>query len=128
MADKVQGDVIPVEAGFLNYVEREPLGVVGSIVPWNFPLMFCSWKLGPALAAGNTVVMKPSELTPMTSLRLAQLVSEVGFPPGTVNIVPGYGPADRGAPEDRQGRVHRLDRRRAPDRRGFGWQSQACPT
>ncbi len=91
MADKVQGDVIPVEAGFLNYVEREPLGVVGSIVPWNFPLMFCSWKLGPALAAGNTVVMKPSELTPMTSLRLAQLVSEVGFPPGTVNIVPGYG-------------------------------------
>ena len=60
MADKLQGDVIPVEPGFLNYVLREPLGVVGQIVPWNFPLMFCSWKMGPALAAGNTVVLKPS--------------------------------------------------------------------
>ena len=66
MADKVQGDVIPVEPGFLNYVNREPLGVVGQIVPWNFPLMFCSWKMGPALAAGNTVVLKPSELTPLS--------------------------------------------------------------
>ncbi len=59
MADKLQGDVIPVEKGFLNYVVREPLGVVGQIVPWNFPLMFTSWKMGPALAAGNTVVLKP---------------------------------------------------------------------
>lgn len=91
IADKLQGDVIPVEPGFLNYVTREPLGVVGQIVPWNFPLMFCSWKMGPALAAGNTVVMKPSELTPLSSLRLAELMVEVGFPPGTVNIVPGYG-------------------------------------
>ena len=64
MADKIEGSVIPVEQGFLNYVVREPIGVVGQIVPWNFPLMFTSWKLGPALAAGNTVVMKPSELTP----------------------------------------------------------------
>jgi aldehyde dehydrogenase (NAD+) len=92
IADKVQGDVIPVDAGFLNYVQREPLGVVGQIVPWNFPLMFCSWKMGPALAAGNTVVLKPSELTPLSTLRLAELMVEVGFPPGTVNIVPGYGP------------------------------------
>ena len=91
IADKVQGDVIPVEPGFLNYVNREPLGVVGQIVPWNFPLMFCSWKMGPALAAGNTVVLKPSELTPLSSLRLAELMVEVGFPPGVVNIVPGYG-------------------------------------
>jgi aldehyde dehydrogenase (NAD+) len=91
MADKLQGSVVPVEAGFLNYVEREPLGVVGTIVPWNFPLMFCSWKLGPALAAGNTVVMKPSELTPLSTLRLAELMAEVGFPPGVVNMVPGYG-------------------------------------
>jgi acyl-CoA reductase-like NAD-dependent aldehyde dehydrogenase len=91
IADKVLGSVVPVEAGFLNYVEREPLGVVGSIVPWNFPLMFCSWKLGPALAAGNTVVMKPSELTPLSSLRLAELMADVGFPPGVVNMVPGYG-------------------------------------
>jgi aldehyde dehydrogenase (NAD+)/betaine-aldehyde dehydrogenase len=91
IADKVEGSVIPVDRGFLNYVDREPLGVVGQIVPWNFPLMFCSWKLGPALAAGNTVVMKPSELTPLTSLRLAELLVDVGLPPGVVNLVPGYG-------------------------------------
>lgn len=91
IADKLQGDVIPVDPGFLNYVQREPLGVVGQIVPWNFPLMFCSWKMGPALAAGNTVVLKPSELTPLSTLRLAELMREVGFPSGTVNIVPGYG-------------------------------------
>jgi acyl-CoA reductase-like NAD-dependent aldehyde dehydrogenase len=91
MADKLQGDVIPVEPGFLNYVLREPLGAVGMIVPWNFPLMFCSWKMGPALAAGNTVVMKPAELTPLSALRVAELMTEVGFPDGTVNIVPGPG-------------------------------------
>jgi aldehyde dehydrogenase (NAD+) len=91
MADKVQGDVIPVEPGFLNYVLREPLGPVGMIVPWNFPLMFCSWKMGPALAAGNTVVMKPAELTPLSALRVAELMAEVGIPPGVVNIVPGPG-------------------------------------
>ncbi len=91
MADKVQGDVIPVEPGFLNYVLREPFGVVGMIVPWNFPLMFCSWKMGPALAAGNTVVMKPAELTPLSALRIAELMVEAGFPPGVVNIVPGPG-------------------------------------
>ena len=67
------------------------LGVGGQIVAWNFPLMFCSWKLGPALAAGNTVVMKPSELTPLSTLRLAEMMQDVGFPPGVVNIVPGYG-------------------------------------
>ncbi|HUG49074.1 MAG TPA: aldehyde dehydrogenase family protein [Candidatus Limnocylindria bacterium] len=91
MADKLQGDVIPVEVGFLNYVVRQPLGVVGMIVPWNFPLMFCSWKMGPALAAGNTVVLKPAELTPLSSLRIAELMAEVGFPAGVVNIVPGQG-------------------------------------
>jgi aldehyde dehydrogenase (NAD+) len=91
MADKVQGSVVPVDEGFLNYVERQPLGVVGQIVPWNFPLMFCAWKMGPALAAGNTVVLKPSELTPLSTLRLAALMDEVGFPKGVVNIVPGFG-------------------------------------
>ncbi|WP_119422320.1 aldehyde dehydrogenase family protein [Desertibaculum subflavum] len=91
MADKLQGSVVPVETGFLNYVLREPLGVVGQIVPWNFPLMFCGWKMGPALAAGNTIVLKPAELTPLTTLRLAELMAEVGFPEGVVNIVPGYG-------------------------------------
>src|SRR5215207_1333094 len=91
MADKLEGSVIPVERGFLNYVVRDPLGVVGQIVPWNFPLMFTSWKMGPALAAGNTVVLKPAELTPLTTLRVAELMAEVGFPPGVVNIVPGFG-------------------------------------
>jgi aldehyde dehydrogenase (NAD+) len=91
MADKFQGSVVPVEAGFLNYVLRAPIGVVGQIVPWNFPLMFVSWNMGPALAAGNTVVMKPSEITPLSTLRVAELMSEVGFPNGVVNIVPGYG-------------------------------------
>ncbi len=92
MADKLQGSVVPVEPGFLNYVLREPLGVVGQIVPWNFPLMFTSWKMGPALAAGNTIVFKPAELTPLSSLRLAELAAGVGFPPGVVNVVPGFGP------------------------------------
>jgi aldehyde dehydrogenase (NAD+) len=91
MADKLEGAVIPVDAGFLNFVDREPIGVVGQIVPWNFPLMFTSWKLGPALAAGNTVVMKPSEITPLTTLRVGELLADAGFPPGVVNIVTGYG-------------------------------------
>jgi aldehyde dehydrogenase (NAD+) len=92
MADKLQGSVVPVEAGFLNYVTREPVGVVGQIVPWNFPLMFTSWKLGPALAAGNTVVLKPAEITPLSSLEIAALAADVGIPPGVVNVVPGFGP------------------------------------
>ena len=91
MADKYQGSVVPVEAGFLNYVQRVPVGVVGQIVPWNFPLMFTSWKMGPALAAGNTVVLKPAELTPLSALRIGELMAEIGIPPGVVNIVPGYG-------------------------------------
>jgi acyl-CoA reductase-like NAD-dependent aldehyde dehydrogenase len=91
IADKVEGTIVPVDTGFLNYVKREPIGVVGAIVPWNFPLMFCSWKMGPALAAGNTVVMKPAEITPLSALRVAKLCADVGFPPGVVNIVPGYG-------------------------------------
>jgi betaine-aldehyde dehydrogenase len=92
MADKFQGDVVPVEAGFLNYLQREPVGVVGQVVPWNFPLMFTSWKMGPALAAGNTIVMKPAEITPLTSLKIAELMSEAGMPDGVVNMVPGLGP------------------------------------
>jgi acyl-CoA reductase-like NAD-dependent aldehyde dehydrogenase len=91
MADKFEGNLPPVDAGFLNYVLREPIGVVGQIVPWNFPLMFCGWKLGPALAAGNTVVMKPSELVPLSTLRLCELFDDVGIPNGVVNVVPGYG-------------------------------------
>jgi acyl-CoA reductase-like NAD-dependent aldehyde dehydrogenase len=91
MADKFQGSLPPVEEGFLNYVKREPIGVVGQIVPWNFPLMFTGWKLGPALAAGNTVVMKQAELTPLSTLKIAELAKKVGFPPGVINVVQGYG-------------------------------------
>ena len=91
MADKFQGEQIPVEAGFLNYTLREPLGVVGQVVPWNFPLMFTSWKMAPALAAGNCIVMKPAEITPLSSLKIAELMSEAGMPDGVVNIVPGLG-------------------------------------
>lgn len=91
MADKFQGETIPVEAGFLNYTLREPVGVVGQVVPWNFPLMFTSWKMAPALAAGNTIVMKPAEVTPLTSLKIAELMAEAGLPPGVVNMLPGLG-------------------------------------
>ena len=91
MADKFQGEQIPVEAGFLNYTLREPVGVVGQVVPWNFPLMFTSWKMAPALAAGNCIVMKPAEITPLSSLKIAELMSEAGMPDGVVNIIPGLG-------------------------------------
>ncbi|MES9893984.1 MAG: aldehyde dehydrogenase family protein [Candidatus Thiodiazotropha endolucinida] len=91
MADKYQGSVVPVEKGFLNYVTREAVGVVGQIVPWNFPLMFTGWKLGPALAAGNTVVLKPAEITPLSALKIAELAREVGFPGGVINVITGYG-------------------------------------
>lgn len=91
LADKLQGRLVPVDPGFLNYVEHEPLGIIGQIVPWNFPIMFTSWKMGPALAAGNCIVMKPAELTPLSSLKIAELTREVGFPPGVVNILPGFG-------------------------------------
>ncbi len=91
MADKFEGNLPPVYPGFLNYVEREPVGVVGQIVPWNFPLMFTSWKMAPALAAGNCIVLKPSELTPLSTLRIGELMREAGLPDGVVNLVPGYG-------------------------------------
>ncbi len=88
--DKHYGETIPV-AGGVDMTFREPLGVVGLIVPWNFPLMLASWKLGPALACGNTVVLKPAELTPLTALRFAELALEAGLPPGVVNVVVGPG-------------------------------------
>ena len=91
LTDKVQGDTIPVPGPYLNYTLREPVGVVGAIIPWNFPLSMASWKVAPALACGNTVVLKPAEQTPLTALRLGELASEAGFPPGVLNVVPGYG-------------------------------------
>ncbi|MFN2432512.1 MAG: aldehyde dehydrogenase family protein [Gemmatimonadota bacterium] len=91
-ASKIHGETIPVRGPYLNYTLREPLGVVGAIVPWNFPLSLAAWKLAPALAAGNTVVLKPAEQTPLTALRLGGLAAEAGFPPGVVNVVTGTGP------------------------------------
>ncbi|PSR83803.1 hypothetical protein PHLCEN_2v5617 [Hermanssonia centrifuga] len=90
-ADKIQGNTIETTKDKIAYTTHEPLGVVGQIIPWNFPLMMISWKLGPALAAGNTVILKPSEFTPLTALLMAQLTVEAGFPPGVVNIINGYG-------------------------------------
>ncbi|MFP6626917.1 MAG: aldehyde dehydrogenase family protein [Deltaproteobacteria bacterium] len=91
-ADKIHGETIPVSGNFLNYTLREPVGVVGQIIPWNFPLLMAAWKLGPALACGNTVILKPAEQTPLSALRLGELICEAGFPDGVVNIIPGYGP------------------------------------
>ncbi len=90
-ADKLEGETIPVVPGFLNYTLREPVGVVGMIIPWNFPLLLTVWKVAPALAAGCVAVIKPSELTPLTALKLGALCLEAGLPPGVVNVVTGKG-------------------------------------
>ena len=91
LADKIQGETIPVKGPFLNYTLREPVGVVGCIVPWNFPLSLATWKVAPALACGNAVVLKPAMETPLTALLLGELAAEAGFPPGILNVVPGRG-------------------------------------
>ena len=91
-ADKVQGRTIPIDGPYFCYTRLEPVGVVGQIIPWNFPLLMQAWKLAPALATGNTVILKPAEQTPLTALRVGELILEAGFPPGVVNILPGYGP------------------------------------
>jgi len=91
-ADKNHGKTIPVDGSFMSYTRHEPVGVCGQIIPWNFPLLMQAWKLGPALATGNVVVMKLAEQTPLSGLAVAQLVKEAGFPPGVVNVVPGFGP------------------------------------
>jgi aldehyde dehydrogenase (NAD+) len=90
-ADKITGDTLPVDGPFFCYTLREPVGVVGAIVPWNFPLNIASWKFSPALAAGCTVVLKPASETPLTALAMAELILEAGFPPGAFNVVPGGG-------------------------------------
>ncbi len=89
--DKVYGEVAPTPRSALALITREPVGVVGAIVPWNYPMVMASWKLGPALAAGNSVVLKPSEKSPLTALRLAELAVQAGLPEGVFNVVPGYG-------------------------------------
>jgi aldehyde dehydrogenase (NAD+) len=91
-ADKVQGRTIPIDGNFFCYTRLEPVGVVGQIIPWNFPMLMQAWKLAPALATGNTVVMKPAEQTPLSALRIGELIVEAGYPKGVVNLLPGYGP------------------------------------
>jgi aldehyde dehydrogenase (NAD+) len=91
-ADKVHGKTIPIDGDYFCYTRHEPVGVVAQIIPWNFPMLMLAWKLAPALATGNTVVMKPAEQTPLSALRIAQLVVDAGFPEGVVNMLPGYGP------------------------------------
>ncbi|WP_422930543.1 aldehyde dehydrogenase family protein [Singulisphaera sp. PoT] len=90
-ADKIHGQTIPVRGKYFCYTKREPIGVAGQIIPWNFPMLMVAWKWGPALAAGCTVVLKPAEQTPLTALRLGELALEAGYPAGVVNIVPGFG-------------------------------------
>jgi aldehyde dehydrogenase (NAD+) len=90
-ADKIEGRTVPVRGNFLSYTLRQPIGVVGQIIPWNFPVLMLAWKWGPALACGNTIVMKPAEQTPLTALRLGELAREAGFPAGVINLVNGMG-------------------------------------
>ena len=91
IADKIEGSVLPVNGDFLNYSTREPVGVVAQIIPWNFPLLMLAWKVAPALATGCTVVLKPAEQTPLTALKFAEVLLEVGLPKGVVNIITGDG-------------------------------------
>ena len=102
-ATKIEGETIPVRAPCLTYTLREPLGVVGQISPWNFPILLAAWKVAPALAAGNTVVLKPAEQTPLTALLLAEIAQEAGLPPGVLNVVPGLGPIAGAALVDHPG-------------------------
>ena len=91
-ADKIHGQTIPINGNYFCYTRREPVGVAGQIIPWNFPILMVAWKWGPALAAGCTIVMKPAEQTPLTALRLARLAQKAGIPDGVINVVPGFGP------------------------------------
>lgn len=95
--DKLYGETIPSDPSFFNFTLREPVGVCGQIIPWNFPLLMAAWKLGPGVGCGNTMVLKPAEQTPLTALRLGELLLEAGLPEGVVNIVPGFGPTAGGA-------------------------------
>ncbi len=90
-ADKIEGEVLPVPGPYLNYTRREPVGVCAAIVPWNFPLQTAAWKVAPALACGNTVILKPAEQTPLTALELARIAAEAGLPAGVLNVLTGYG-------------------------------------
>ena len=90
-ADKIKGKTLQMMSPFIGMTIKEPIGVVGQIIPWNYPLLMLMWKVAPALAAGCTIVLKPAEQTPFTALMLALLIKEAGFPPGVINIVTGWG-------------------------------------
>lgn len=105
-ADKNHGKVIPMDGKFFTYTRHEPVGVCGQIIPWNFPMLMMAWKLGPALATGNVVVLKPAEQTPLSALFIAQLAAQAGFPRGVINVVPGYGKA--GAALVQHNKVHKI--------------------
>src|SRR4029079_7203697 len=89
--DKIYDEVAPTGPGSLALITREPMGVVGAIVPWNYPLLMAAWKIGPALAAGNSLILKPSEKSPLSAIRIAQLAIEAGLPDGVFNVLPGFG-------------------------------------
>lgn len=91
-ADKIHGKTIPADGNTFSFTRMDPVGVCGQIVPWNYPFMMATWKIAPAVACGNTIILKPAEQTPLTALWLAELTKEAGFPPGVINVVPGYGP------------------------------------
>uniref|UniRef100_A0A8D8UQ08 Aldehyde dehydrogenase, mitochondrial n=1 Tax=Cacopsylla melanoneura TaxID=428564 RepID=A0A8D8UQ08_9HEMI len=90
--DKIEGSTIPSDGPYFTYTRKEPVGIVGQIIPWNYPVLMLAWKWGPALAAGCPVVLKPAEQTPLTALFVANLTKEAGFPDGVINVLPGYGP------------------------------------
>ncbi|MDQ0191480.1 acyl-CoA reductase-like NAD-dependent aldehyde dehydrogenase [Alicyclobacillus cycloheptanicus] len=115
LANKVHGETLATPSDRFNYTLREPIGVIGAIVPWNFPLMLTMWKLASALAAGNTVVIKPAEQTPVSTLELASIFQEAGVPDGVINVVPGYGSTAGSALASRQGGIYWLDKYRALD-------------
>ncbi|KAE9528190.1 hypothetical protein AGLY_012612 [Aphis glycines] len=91
-ADKIHGKTIPADGPYFSFTKSQPVGVVGQIIPWNYPILMLAWKWGPALATGCTIVLKPAEQTPLTALHVAALSKEAGFPDGVINVVPGYGP------------------------------------
>lgn len=91
-ADKIHGKTIPMDGEYFVYTRHEPVGVCAQIIPWNFPVLMMAWKLGPALATGNTIVLKPAEQTSLTALYVAHLTKEAGFPEGVINVIPGHGP------------------------------------
>ena len=123
-ADKVHGETLPVKGNYLTYTLREPVGVVAAITPWNFPLLLATWKIAPALACGNTIVVKPASQTPLTVLALAELALEVGFPPGVFNVITGPG-ASVGRLDCRRTRTS--TRSRSPAARGPASRSCAAP-